>query len=609
MTRIRVVVFDLDGTLARTDTIIERRTPYEILRRAQTPEATVALSYGADVSALPGRLVARGYPVAVISRAPMPYASTLLGVLGIDYCALWAGGRRTPAVKLREVALLYDVRDKELLYVGDQPDDEAAACTVGCQFRQPPWREGTSTRLRGVNGYGDGCEGWNQLLEVQEVPDPIPVPGKLDEAVARLRAGTATDTDYELLLDHGYLSILAAYADPDRVPDPSARTVCQSQTPPWTGCTDSDWKELLRTGDINRLLDMQPGRLRLRVPDSALDHVLEREAHNGSWQTVADTIDALAPEITAHIRWPRPPRGFAGSLADALSAPILDGAGLDLLAHNPGLDDDQRAALAYAVLLSHPGQPCRRDLQRLLFTTLPPQARHCVVTYSHDSARFGLSPQLVTRAEYDHDEELRGWLFTALRRLFPLRDSYHRADGAKAYACVPYSSRFGKIWWQAKMWHGTHSGPDVHQSLLEFPALVLAAHLADQPGTRPVVPVPATPCSDYQPGETSLRLGRRAATLADRPLKEYLIKDETISVRPSSSGDGSDVALIDDQITGGGTLAACGRALRLGGFAVDIAFAWSASRLPYQPHLDDDDKCWLEVLNLLPVQVTCPRHR
>ena len=101
----RLVFFDLDGTLADTAGLpAGRRTPWQVL----APGASGASSrwaFSAEVSATPAALMARGYVVVVVPRAPLRYASTLLHLLGVqvdDIIASTGGGVDDKVRAMRE---------------------------------------------------------------------------------------------------------------------------------------------------------------------------------------------------------------------------------------------------------------------------------------------------------------------------------------------------------------------------------------------------------------------------------------------------------------------------------------------------------------------------
>jgi len=79
---ISVVIFDLDETLAETGFLPPgRRTPSQLLSPGLGGRDWVTDQSIAD---LPGELICRGYSVAIATRAPQPYASTLIHLVGVD---------------------------------------------------------------------------------------------------------------------------------------------------------------------------------------------------------------------------------------------------------------------------------------------------------------------------------------------------------------------------------------------------------------------------------------------------------------------------------------------------------------------------------------------
>jgi predicted amidophosphoribosyltransferase len=141
---------------------------------------------------------------------------------------------------------------------------------------------------------------------------------------------------------------------------------------------------------------------------------------------------------------------------------------------------------------------------------------------------------------------------------------------------------------------------------------VLAAHLSHRSNGLTIVPAPASPCTEERPGETSVRLARRTAALADRTCAEYLIKNGGDALRyvgPVRAR--KTVVLLDDQITKGGTARRCIAELRAHGHSVQSSLSWSSSRLRYRGEMDGDPYgfCWLDgAVADLPVIAACPEH-
>lgn len=134
------MVFDLDGTLANTATLaVGRRVPAQALIRCP-PGTAPTIAFGDGVALIPGRLIAAGYRVGVITRSPVAYASTVIGLLQVDYQAFSCSGE--PETNLRSAAAQLGVALSDVLYVGDRAADEAAAGSCGAQFMRPPWVDG-----------------------------------------------------------------------------------------------------------------------------------------------------------------------------------------------------------------------------------------------------------------------------------------------------------------------------------------------------------------------------------------------------------------------------------------------------------------------------------
>lgn len=137
-------VFDLDGTLADTAELsVGRRTPAHLLDADPldyeldvSPAGWAKVNeLGVDVSTGPGLASASGHETAIITRAPQAYASTLVGLLGLERHLMWPSSTGADvASKLRQLAGLHRLPMDRVVYVGDTRDDEAAARQAGCEF-------------------------------------------------------------------------------------------------------------------------------------------------------------------------------------------------------------------------------------------------------------------------------------------------------------------------------------------------------------------------------------------------------------------------------------------------------------------------------------------
>jgi phosphoglycolate phosphatase-like HAD superfamily hydrolase len=142
MDEVRGYVFDLDGTLANTACLTSgRRTPALVLELSDAWSSMRELNFSHDVRRLPSRLIRHGYRVGIVTRSPLAYASTLLGILRIDYeFLLAANSYKSPAERLRAMARAFSLDPHNLCYVADREDEDAqAALDAGTKFRLAPW--------------------------------------------------------------------------------------------------------------------------------------------------------------------------------------------------------------------------------------------------------------------------------------------------------------------------------------------------------------------------------------------------------------------------------------------------------------------------------------
>lgn len=132
----RAVVFDLDGTLAATEGLGNgQRKPADVLApgRSADPGRWAVSQY---VSDLPGRLIAQGYYVAIATRAPRAYASTLIELLGLDTLELLTscGDAPSKGKKVSERLRKRRIEPSNAVYVGDETQDERVAEAAGTSF-------------------------------------------------------------------------------------------------------------------------------------------------------------------------------------------------------------------------------------------------------------------------------------------------------------------------------------------------------------------------------------------------------------------------------------------------------------------------------------------
>ena len=142
---LKVVVFDLDGTLADTVNIEllnpGRRSPYDVLRLTPPMDNQKRLLFDNSMMYKLSYLIQCGIHVYLITRAPKPYASTLAYLLGIDFCGLIPSNSTMTTVeaKLAHISKITKADKSEMLYVGDLEEDQDQARKFGCFFQFPTW--------------------------------------------------------------------------------------------------------------------------------------------------------------------------------------------------------------------------------------------------------------------------------------------------------------------------------------------------------------------------------------------------------------------------------------------------------------------------------------
>jgi hydroxymethylpyrimidine pyrophosphatase-like HAD family hydrolase len=137
---VKVLVFDLDGTLARTASLTQgRRTPHDILKFTKPSFTRFPLAFNEPLPRYISDVIKYEIPVIVITRAPLAYASSLLQLLGIDFTYCVPSSLTSPSEKIRQIAQYHKVLVEEVLYLGDTDEDRAEAELAGAQFEFPYW--------------------------------------------------------------------------------------------------------------------------------------------------------------------------------------------------------------------------------------------------------------------------------------------------------------------------------------------------------------------------------------------------------------------------------------------------------------------------------------
>jgi hypothetical protein len=143
--QLKVVVFDLDGTLADTANIellfSNNRSSFDVLSLTPPMDSQKRLLFDNSMIFKISYLIQCGIHVYLITRAPKPYASTLTYLLGIDFCGLIPSNPTFPSVssKLAHISEITGADKSEMLYVGDLEEDELEARKFGCFFQYPTW--------------------------------------------------------------------------------------------------------------------------------------------------------------------------------------------------------------------------------------------------------------------------------------------------------------------------------------------------------------------------------------------------------------------------------------------------------------------------------------
>ena len=161
----KVFVFDLDGTLADTTNLKLmdsrwRKAPADVLQFSPSFDTQNIFLFKPSLKRNISNLILCGIHVYVITRAPKAYASTLINLLGIDFCGLIPAHTdfRDVPEKLQKIAELEHVEKSEILYIGDQLEDKKAALEFGCDFQFPPWNRTFDNGVRILENFIEACD-------------------------------------------------------------------------------------------------------------------------------------------------------------------------------------------------------------------------------------------------------------------------------------------------------------------------------------------------------------------------------------------------------------------------------------------------------------------
>ena len=139
--RSHLIIFDLDGTLANTANIEQKnRTPATLLTPGVDAEGhslqVHKWAWSQDVSETPARLIERGHRVVIATNSPLPYASTLTHLLGVEHHELHTncGGEIGKANRIKQICTSWGITGEEVIYVGDREADVRTAAEAGVSY-------------------------------------------------------------------------------------------------------------------------------------------------------------------------------------------------------------------------------------------------------------------------------------------------------------------------------------------------------------------------------------------------------------------------------------------------------------------------------------------
>jgi len=247
--RSHLIIFDLDGTLANTADIEQQdRTPATLLAPGVDAEGhslqAHRWAWSQDVSETPARLIERGHRVVIATNSPLPYASTLTHLLGVEHQGLHTncGGEKGKANRIKQICSSWGNAGEDVIYVGDREADVRTAAIAGVrymtvdQLRSGELLDDLGTPSRGndstptlLNGL-DIPKYWKEELSSGRVPFSRPgspaITGerKLFETFAAMCEWAATSSRLE---NCDFLDVALAMADESDTLAPYYRTILQ----------------------------------------------------------------------------------------------------------------------------------------------------------------------------------------------------------------------------------------------------------------------------------------------------------------------------------------------------------------------------------------------
>jgi len=631
---IRTIIFDLDGTLANTASLTAgRRLPSLVLGICPPGTEPTSLSFGAEVSQLPGRLIAGGYDVGILTASPSAYASTLLGLLNIDYQFLLpsAGKGDTREKNLASLINQRGALPREVLYIGDTEGDLETARNTGVHFEWPQWLHGGPCRLTSVD-------------EVLRMPKPLKrypelrlntEPGLLDHASHHLLKSTATAEEVEALYLSGLWSLIVEHDAIAKLRNPDHRLRLSGNIRPWSLMLSNktEWDSFIESGDLGRILDVSANLVSRRLPNPTLNKAIQGLSDRGAYVVLSELWDSLDPQLRERIAKPKPRTASANPIRSTLEKIVMainDSRPLDedsvLFLQSAEVSPSDAARTAGYALTTVPHQKHRRMLQQIFLTGLSEAARDCVIedvrisnrasTYREDFLSATILKRAVTLQELDLDSKIHEEAMRAIFALFPpVRVMGYPSIDVPIHACVTYRSIWGEgLLPQAKDWKNRErlrSGQFPFLGLLWLPSFALAAaavNLYDR--QTALIPVPSTPFSTEQPTQFSERIAHSVAKHAHMSVEQVLAKNSNGSFEVTHQPFGRQFILVDDQITRGNSIGKALEALKSNGIAIAGVITWST--IKQEPEIDEQSQpksCWW---NEGPLNYhhkpPCPRH-